>query len=206
MTVSAKYPPITSDSCQRAANDSATAATASTMPHPIAARTLTSPAATGRLRLRGCWRSDSTSIASLMKYVLLAARQKHTNAMRCGTPAAAAGARRPRPARRRRARSSTIASDAPNGAVRGSGARAPRSLRALVRCSRRGQCTEQPSGPRSSRVGISPRRARWWEPRAGLPGCSRRAVPRRRAGSRIAGAPRGTRASRARRTSRRSRS
>ena len=79
--VNARYPPITSASCHRAANDSRIDATASPIPAAIAVLTATSPAATGRYRLVGCTRSASTSIASFTKYVPLAARQKHTNAI-----------------------------------------------------------------------------------------------------------------------------
>ena len=47
----------------------------------LACAVVMSPAAMGRFRFVGCWRSASASIASFRKYVPLAARQNATNAI-----------------------------------------------------------------------------------------------------------------------------
>ena len=59
----------------------ASASTISTTAVTLACAVEISPAATGRYRFFGCWRSASASMASFRKYVPLAARQKAANAI-----------------------------------------------------------------------------------------------------------------------------
>src|SRR4051812_32706755 len=63
-------------------SETRTDASSKVTPMRRAAATETSPAATGRCRFFGCWRSASASEASLRQYAPLAARQKAAKAMR----------------------------------------------------------------------------------------------------------------------------
>ena len=73
-TTPSSRPPFSGAETARASTISITAVT-------LACAVEISPAATGRYRFFGCWRSASASMASFRKYVPLAARQKAANAI-----------------------------------------------------------------------------------------------------------------------------